>query len=175
MSKQASRRVIPIKVERPSDLTQDERSAVLNACARLKELPGALLPILHAVQESLTFVPKDAIPLIAQELNLSIAEVHGVVTFYHYFLQERPGRSVVHLCRAEACQALGSVALEGHVKSRLGIDYHGTTSDGAVTLEPVYCLGNCALGPSMMIDQQLHGRVTPERFDALLASGRERA
>jgi formate dehydrogenase subunit gamma len=175
MSKQASRRVIPIKVERPSELTQDERSAVLDACARLKQLPGALLPILHAVQEALTFVPKDAIPLIARELNLSIAEVHGVVTFYHYFLQERPGRSVVHLCRAEACQALGSVALEAHVKSRLGIDYHGTTGDGAVTLEPVYCLGNCALGPSMMIDQQLHGRVTPERFDALLASGRDRA
>jgi formate dehydrogenase subunit gamma len=175
MSKQASRRVIPIKVERPSELTQDERSAVLDACARLKELPGSLLPILHAVQETLTFIPKDAIPLIARELNLSIAEVHGVVTFYHYFLQERPGRSVVHLCRAEACQALGSVALEAHVKSRLGVGYHGTTSDGAVTLEPVYCLGNCALGPSMMIDQQLHGRVTPERFDALLASGRDRA
>ena len=175
MSKQASRRVIPIKVERPSELTQDERSAVLDACARLKELPGALLPILHAVQEALTFVPKDAIPLIARELNLSMAEVHGVVTFYHYFMQERPGRSVVHLCRAEACQALGSVALEAHVKSRLGVGYHGTTSDGAVTLEPVYCLGNCALGPSMMIDQQLHGRVTPERFDALLASGRDRA
>jgi formate dehydrogenase subunit gamma len=175
MSKQAPRRVIPIKVERPSELTQDERSAVLDACVRLKELPGALLPILHAVQEALTFVPKDAIPLIARELNLSMAEVHGVVTFYHYFMQERPGRSVVHLCRAEACQALGSVTLEAHVKSSLGVDYHGTTSDGAVTLEPVYCLGNCALGPSMMIDQQLHGRVTPERFDALLASGRDRA
>jgi formate dehydrogenase subunit gamma len=175
MSKQTPRRVIPIKVERPSSLTEAERSAVLDACTRLKELPGALLPVLHAVQEALTFVPKDAVPLIARELNLSIAEVHGVVTFYHYFLQERPGRSVVHLCRAEACQALGSVALEAHVKSSLGLDYHGTTSDGAITLEPVYCLGNCALGPSMMIDQQLHGRVTPERFDALLTSSRDQA
>jgi formate dehydrogenase subunit gamma len=175
MSKQTPRRVIPIKVERPSSLTEAERSAVLDACTRLKELPGALLPVLHAVQEALTFVPKDAVPLIARELNLSIAEVHGVVTFYHYFLQERPGRSVVHLCRAEACQALGSVALEAHVKSSLGVDYHGTTSDGAITLEPVYCLGNCALGPSMMIDQQLHGRVTPERFDALLTSSRDQA
>jgi formate dehydrogenase subunit gamma len=172
MSNQSSRRVIPIKVERPSSLTADERSAVLDACARLKGLPGALLPILHAVQEALTFIPKDAVPLIAHELNLSIAEVHGVVTFYHYFLQERPGRSLVHLCRAEACQALGSVALETHVKARLGIDYHGTTSDGAITLEPVYCLGNCALGPSLMIDQQLHGRVTAERFDALVAQTR---
>jgi formate dehydrogenase subunit gamma len=170
MNNQAPRRVIPIKVERPSTLSEDERAAVLDACTRLKDLPGALLPVLHAVQSALTFVPKDAVPLIARELNLSIAEVHGVVTFYHYFLQERPGRSLVHLCRAEACQALGSVALEAHVKTRLGIDYHGTTSDGAITLEPVYCLGNCALGPSMMIDQQLHGRVTPERFDTLLAA-----
>jgi formate dehydrogenase subunit gamma len=174
MSNQASRRVIPIKVEPPSSLSQAERAAVLKACARLKALPGALLPVLHAVQEALTFVPKDAVPLIARELNLSIAEVHGVVSFYHYFLQERPGRHVVHLCRAEACQALGSVALEAHAKEKLGVDFHGTTSDGAITLEPVYCLGNCALGPSLMIDQQLHGRVTAERFDALMTSSRER-
>ena len=174
MSNQASRRVIPIKVEPPSSLSQAERSAILDACARLKALPGALLPVLHAVQEALTFVPKDAVPLIARELNLSIAEVHGVVSFYHYFLQERPGRHVLHLCRAEACQALGSVALEAHAKAKLGVDFHGTTSDGAITLEPVYCLGNCALGPSLMIDQQLHGRVTAERFDALVTSSRER-
>jgi len=174
MSNQAPRRVIPIKVEPPSSLSQTERSAVLEACARLKALPGALLPVLHAVQEALTFVPKDAVPLIARELNLSIAEVHGVVSFYHYFLQERPGRHVLHLCRAEACQALGSVALEAHAKAKLGVDFHGTTSDGAITLEPVYCLGNCALGPSLMIDQQLHGRVTAERFDALVTSSRER-
>jgi formate dehydrogenase subunit gamma len=169
-----SRRVIPIKVEPPSSLSAAERTAVLDACARLKALPGALLPILHAVQEALTFVPKDAVPLIARELNLSVAEVHGVVTFYHYFLQERPGRHVLHLCRAEACQALGSVALEAHAKASLGVDFHGTTRDGAITLEPVYCLGNCALGPSLMIDQQLHGRVTAERFDALMTQSRER-
>ncbi len=174
MSNQASRRVIPIKVAPPSSLSAAQRSAVLAACARLKALPGALLPILHAVQEALKYVPKDAVPLIARELNLSVAEVHGVVTFYHYFLQERPGRHVVHLCRAEACQALGSVALEAHAKTALGVDFHGTTSDGAITLEPVYCLGNCALGPSMMIDQQLHGRVTAERFDALVTQSRER-
>jgi formate dehydrogenase subunit gamma len=174
MSNQSPRRVIPIKVERPSNLSAAEQSAVLDACARLKGLPGALLPILHAVQEALTFVPKDAVPMIARELNLSVADVHGVVSFYHYFLQERPGRHVMHLCRAEACQALGSVALEGHVKTRLGIDYHGTTSDGAITLEPVYCLGNCALGPSLMIDEQLHGRVTADRFDALMTQSRER-
>ena len=174
MSDQASRRVIPIKVEPASSLTSAQRTAVLDACARLKALPGALLPILHAVQEALRFVPKDAVPLIARELNLSVAEVHGVVSFYHYFLQERPGRQVVHLCRAEACQALGSVALEAHVKATLGVDFHGTTRDGAITLEPVYCLGNCALGPSLMIDQQLHGRITPERFDVLMTQSRER-
>ena len=174
MGNQSPRRVIPIKAEPPSSLSAAQRSAVLGACARLKALPGALLPILHAVQEALTFVPKDAVPLIARELNLSIAEVHGVVSFYHYFLQERPGRHVVHLCRAEACQALGSVALEAHAKARLGVDYHGTTSDGAITLEPVYCLGNCALGPSLMIDKQLHGRVTAERFDVLVTQNRGR-
>ena len=174
MSNQASRRVIPIKLEPPSSLSAAERSAVLDACGRLKALPGALLPVLHAVQEALKFVPKDAVPLIARELNLSVAEVHGVVTFYHYFLQERPGRHVVHLCRAEACQALGSVALEAHAKAALGVEFHGTTKDGAITLEPVYCLGNCALGPSIMIDQQLHGRVTAERFDALVTQSRER-
>jgi formate dehydrogenase subunit gamma len=173
MSNQSPRRVIPIKVERQSSLTAKEQSAVIEACMRLKGLPGALLPILHAVQEELRFVPKDAVPLIARELNLSVAEVHGVVSFYHYFLQERPGRRVMHLCRAEACQALGSVALEAHVKAKLGVDYHGTTRDGAITLEPVYCLGNCALGPSLMIDQRLHGRVTAERFDALVTQSLE--
>jgi formate dehydrogenase subunit gamma len=167
MSKQSARRVIPIKVEPASSLTAAERTAVLQACARLKELPGALLPICHAVQEQLGFVPKDAVSLIAHELNLSIAEVHGVITFYHYFLRERPGRHVVHLCRAEACQALGAQALEMHVKKSLGIDFHGTTADGSITLEPVYCLGNCALGPSIMIDEHLKGRVSPQRFDAL--------
>jgi formate dehydrogenase subunit gamma len=168
MSKQA-RKVFPIKVEPPSSLTPKERSAVMEACARLKALPGALMPILHAIQEALGFVPKDAVPVVANQLNLSIADVHGVVTFYHYFLREPPGRHVVHVCRAEACQALGSQALEAHVKQTLGIDYHATTIDGAITLEPVYCLGNCALGPSIMIDEHLKGRVSPARFDALMA------
>lgn len=169
------RKVIPIKLEPPSSLTPAQRVAVVDACARLKALPGALLPILHAVQESLSFVPKDSIPLIASELNLSIAEVHGVVSFYHYFRQTRPGRHIVHLCRAEACQAVGAQALEAHVKATLKIDFHGTTADGAISLEPVYCLGNCALGPSVMIDEQLQGRVTEQRFDALAAQMRARS
>jgi formate dehydrogenase subunit gamma len=170
MSKQSTRRVFPLKVEPALSLTSDERAAVTDACARLNSLPGALLPICHDIQQRLGFVPKDAVTLIAHALNLSIAEVHGVLTFYHYFRRERPGRHVVHLCRAEACQALGAVALEAHVKQSLGIEFHGTTTDGLVSLEPVYCLGNCALGPSIMIDEHLKGRVTAQRFDALVAS-----
>lgn len=172
MTSKSPRRVIPIKPEPVSSLNSDERGAVLEACARLKELPGGLLPIMHAVQESLGYVPKDSIPLIAREMNLSVADVHGVVSFYHYFRQSRPGRHVVHICRAEACQALGAHALEEHAKAKLKIDFHGTTDDGAISLEPVYCLGNCALGPSMMIDEHLKGRVTPLRFDALMAQVR---
>jgi len=164
--------VIPIKVEPPSALNSEARTAVESACARLKELPGALLPILHAVQLMLGFVPHDAVPLIARELNLSLADVHGVLSFYHYFRKEPGGRHVLHLCRAEACQALGAVQLEAHAKRSLGVDFHGTTADGAIRLEPVYCLGNCALGPSLMIDEQLQGRVTLERFDALMAQTR---
>ncbi|MGA2777244.1 MAG: formate dehydrogenase subunit gamma [Steroidobacteraceae bacterium] len=172
MTDASPRRVIPLKLEPPSSLSAGERAAVADACKRLKSLPGGLLPILHAVQEALGFVPHDAVPLIAGELNLSLAEVHGVLSFYHYFRKERGGRHVVHLCRAEACQAVGAVALEAHAKRSLGIDFHGTTADGAISLEPVYCLGNCALGPSVMIDEQLQGRVSPARFDALVAAAR---
>ena len=175
MSSPAPRRVIPIKLEPASTLSAVERSAILDACREGKEKPGALLPILHAVQDALGFVPPEAVGLIAKELNLSRAEVHGVVTFYHYFLTHRPGRHVVHLCRAEACQAVGAAALETHAKKSLGIDFHGTTADGAISLEPVYCLGNCALGPSMMIDNDLKGRVSPQRFDALMAALRAKS
>jgi formate dehydrogenase subunit gamma len=172
MTSPLPRRVIPLKAEPPSTLSPAERKAIEAACGRLKALPGALLPILHAVQAELGLVPKDAVPVIARQLNLSIADVHGVVSFYHYFRQHRGGRHVVHLCRAEACQALGAVALEAHAKRSLGIDFHGTTADGAISLEPVYCLGNCALGPSLMIDDQLQGRVSTQRFDALMAHAR---
>ncbi len=169
MGKKSSLRVIPVKVEPLSALSPAERTAVEEACTRLKSLAGPLIPILHAVQEALGYVPRDAIPLIATELNLSRAEVHGVVSFYHYFRREQPGRHVFHLCRAEACQSVGAVALEAHAKKTLGIEFHETTRDGAISLEPVYCLGNCALGPSLMIDDRLQGRVSPQRFDELVA------
>jgi len=175
MTSKPPRRVIPIKVEPPSTLSAKEKSGVLEICARLHSKPGALLPIFHAVQASLGYVPKDSVPLIAHALNLSLAEVHGVLSFYHYFRREPSGRHVVHLCRAEACQAVGAVALEMHAKRSLGIDFHGTTADGTISLEPVYCLGNCALGPSLMLDTRLQGRVSPERFDELVAQARTAA
>jgi len=173
MSNQSPKRVIPIRAEPAGSLSAADTRAVLDSCTRLASLPGALLPILHDVQSTLGYVPKDAVPLIANALNLSRAEVHGVVSFYHFYRTEKPGRHVLQLCRAEACQASGGVHLEAHARRTLGVDFHGTTADGAVTLEPVYCLGNCALGPSVMIDEQLQGRVTPERFDALIARARQ--
>lgn len=166
------KRVIPIREERASTLEAAQRALIEATCTRLRSLPGALLPILHAVQDALGHVPKDAVPLIAGALNLSMAEVHGVLSFYHYFRENPPGRHVVHLCRAEACQAVGAVQLESHATSTLGIGFHQTTADGAITLEPVYCLGNCALGPSLLIGATLHGRVSPQRFDELMAQSR---
>ena len=146
----------------------DWRPRVEAVLSRLKDEPGALMPILHGIQDDLGWIPDEAVPVIAQALNQSRAEVHGVVTFYHEFRRSPPGRHVVHVCRAEACQSMGANALVAHAKKRLGVDFHGTTPDGAVTLEAVYCLGNCALSPAVMIDQELHGRVTPTRFDALM-------
>jgi formate dehydrogenase subunit gamma len=172
MGKKSSLRGIPVKVEQASSLPTAERAAVLEVCARLKSSAGPLIPILHEVQSALGYVPHDAVPLIAAELNLSSADVHGVVTFYHYFRKDPPGRHVVHVCRAEACQSVGAVELEAHAKKSLGIGFHETTADGAISLEPVYCLGNCALGPSLMIDERLQGRVSPKRFDALIAQAR---
>ena len=131
-------------------------------------LPGALLPILHEVQDRLGFIPADAVTVIAHELNLSRAEVHGVISFYHLFRSSPPGQRVLYLCRAEACQSMGGRALESHVKTRLGVDFHETTPDGQFTLEPIYCLGNCACAPAAMVDREVYGRLTPERLDAVL-------
>jgi formate dehydrogenase subunit gamma len=150
---------------------QETVSAIV---ARLKDLPGALLPILHAVQEALGYVPSAAVPAIAEGLNLSRAEVHGVISFYHYFRETPPGRHTIHMCRAEACQSMNQPALEAHAKKALGVDFHGTTANGAFSFEPVYCLGNCACSPAIMVDGELYGRVTPERFDAILAQWEKR-
>ncbi len=130
--------------------------------------PGALLPVLHRVQERLGHVPPHYVPLIAHALNLSRAEVQGVLSFYHDFRSEPAGRHVLRICQAEACQAMGAGALSAHAQARVGAALHGTSGDRRFTLEPVYCLGNCACSPALMIDGVLHGRVSAERFDALL-------
>jgi formate dehydrogenase subunit gamma len=130
-------------------------------------LEGPLLPILHAVQADFGFIPQDALPIIAKALNLSRAEVHGVMSFYHDFRTEPAGRHIVKLCRAEACQAMGADSLADHAKARLSVDFHGTTANGAVTLEPVYCLGLCACAPAALIDGRVVGRVDPAQFDAI--------
>jgi formate dehydrogenase subunit gamma len=151
-------------------LTDIQRPAVLGIVAEHKSRPGPLIEILHGVQASLGYVPPAAVPVIAAELNLSRAEVHGVVSFYHFFRDHPVGRHVLRLCRAESCQSMGGVALGEHAKARLGIDFHQTTADGAFTLEPVYCLGNCACSPAMMIDDDLVGRVTSEMFDDIVTA-----
>ncbi|ODT99956.1 MAG: formate dehydrogenase subunit gamma [Pseudonocardia sp. SCN 72-86] len=133
---------------------------------------GALLPILHALQEELGHVPPSAVPVLADRLNLSTAEVHGVVTFYRDFRTTPPGRVTVRVCRAEACQAVGGEALMEHAAASLGVERGGTTADGAVTLDEVFCLGNCALGPAVQVGDRLHGRVTPARLDALIGQSR---
>jgi formate dehydrogenase subunit gamma len=144
----------------------EELSDILDEYQRV---PGPLLLVLHAVQRRLGFVPEEAVSYIAERLNLSRAEVHGVVTFYHHFRRAAPGRHVLQVCRAESCQAMGAERLAQHVQQRLGIQFHETTPDGAFSLEPVYCLGNCACSPAVMIDDELFGRVSAEQLDALLA------
>ena len=149
-------------------LSDQDRVSVAAIAREMAGLPGPLLEVLHRVQEKLGCVPAEAVPLIAVELNLSRAEVHGVVSFYHHLRSKSAGRRTVRICRAEACQSMNGAALEKHAQGRLGIGYGETTGDGAVTLEAVYCLGLCALSPALMIDREVHGRVTPARFDELL-------
>jgi formate dehydrogenase subunit gamma len=148
--------------------TASMQTTLQDITTRLKDKPGALLPILHEIQNALGYIPKDSITFIASELNLSRAEVHGVISFYHYFRESAPGHHTIHLCRAESCQAMGSKQLEAHVKNRLGIDFHETTPDGKFSLEPVYCLGLCSCSPAMQIDSEVFGRVSPETFDRSL-------
>jgi formate dehydrogenase subunit gamma len=135
-----------------------------------RDMPGGLLPLLHAVQAAIGYIPAKSVAEIATAMNLSRAEVHGVISFYHDFRSAPAGRHVLQICRAEACQAMGSRALEAHAKNTLGIDYGDTTADGAISLQPVYCLGNCACSPSVRIDDDVHARVDAQRLDALLAA-----
>lgn len=146
----------------PSGVTRD-------VLARHAGDPGALLPILHGVQDALGYIPPDVVPQIAAELNLSRAEVHGVVTYYHFFRDRPAGRHVVEICRAESCKSVGGDALMEHAEKVLGCKSHHTRSDGAVTLLPVYCLGLCAMSPNMMIDDKPFGRMSFAKLDAIAA------
>jgi formate dehydrogenase subunit gamma len=148
-----------------SGFTQSTAQEII---AALKDKPGALLPILHGIQDAMGYIPADCVPDIAATLSLSRAEVHGVISFYHYFRNTPPGKKTIHLCRAESCQAMGARQLEEHVKAKLGIDFHETTADGKFSLEPVYCLGNCACSPAMQIGKEIYGRVSADSFDAVI-------
>lgn len=145
-----------------------ESADVTTTIARYRQEPGALLPILHALQNQFGYIPPESVSAIADALQQTTAEIHGVITFYHQFRTTPPGKHRVQICRAEACQARGSRDLEAHAKASLGVEYHHTTADEAVTLDAVYCLGNCATGPNIRIDNQLYGRVSATRFDALI-------
>jgi formate dehydrogenase subunit gamma len=145
--------------------SEDRAASIIDAA---KHLDGASLPILHALQAEFGHVPTDAVPMVAHALNLSRAEVHGIVTFYHEFRRTPPGRHVLHVCRAEACQSVGGHALAEYAKERLGVDWHGATVDGTVTLEPVFCLGLCAIGPAGMLDGQPLAHLTAASLDKVL-------
>ena len=135
-------------------------------------MEGSLLPILHAIQAAFGHVPQDALPIIAKRLNQTRAEIHGVMSFYHDFREQPAGQHVLKLCRAEACQAMGADRVAAHAQKALGIDFHETTPDGKVTLEPIFCLGLCACAPAAMVDGRLVGRVDEAAVDAILAEVR---
>ena len=154
-------------------MLDDQQMRIDGHINALRTLPGALLPILHAIQDDLGYVPESSYPSIAYALNLSVAEVHGVVTFYHHFRTHPVGKHILHICRAESCKSMGADALEAYAKKTLGIDYHQTTADGAITLEPIYCLGNCACSPSIAVDEKVLGRVDEKRLNQIIAKARE--
>ncbi|MEZ0123001.1 MAG: formate dehydrogenase subunit gamma [Candidatus Reddybacter sp.] len=147
-----------------------DKAAIDAIIAQHQELPGALLPILHDIQHTAGYVPAETVPAIATALSLSRAEVHGVISFYHHFHSQPMGQHTVQICRAEACQSVGARELERHATSKLATELGHTTADGKISLEPVYCLGNCACGPSVQIGDEVHARVTPERFDVLISA-----
>jgi formate dehydrogenase subunit gamma len=146
----------------------EDRAAVI--VEEHRHLRGALLPILHAFQEEFGCIDDAAIPFLARELNLSRADVHGVVSFYHDFRRSRPGRHTVKVCRAEACQSMGCNDLVSHIENRLSVRLGETTPDDAFTIEAVFCLGNCALAPAVMVDKRLYGRVDTRRLDIILGA-----
>ncbi len=150
-------------------LSHEQRALIQAHIEAHQHVPGGLMPLLHAIQDDVGYVPESVYPDIAQALALSVAEVHGVVTFYHHFRTHPIGKHVLQICRAESCQAMGSEQLEAALKAKLGVDYHQTTADGAVTLLPVYCLGNCGCSPAVMLDDEVHGRMNADKVSELIA------
>jgi formate dehydrogenase subunit gamma len=145
--------------------TTERVAEILN---RHRGMEGALLPILHAIQEEFGHVPQEALPIIAQDLSLSRAEVHGVMSFYHDFREKPAGTHVLKLCRAESCKSVGADRVADHARRALGIDWHETTKDGKITLEPVFCLGLCACGPAAIVDGKLVGRVDETKLTQII-------
>ncbi len=140
-----------------------------------KDTPGGLMPALHGIQDALGHVPPDAVAAIADEFNLSRAEVHGVISYYHHFRTTPPARNVIQICRAEACKSMGADALVEHAKKHLGCELHGHSKDGEFTMEAVFCLGLCASSPAITVNEEVHARVTPQVFDDLVAHARSAA
>ena len=155
-----------------NDVPAPTADEIRDVVTPLTALEGPLLPMLHAIQAEWGHVPQAAVPVLADVLNLGRAEVYGVVSFYHDFRDHPAGRHILKICRAEACQSMGGAAMAAGVLDRLGVDWHGTTADGAVTVEPVYCLGLCACGPAAMLDGQLMGRVDGDRLVTALEAAR---
>jgi formate dehydrogenase subunit gamma len=150
-------------------MSADTGALVQEIIAKYRNMEGAALPILHAVQEAVGYVPESAIPMIAEALNVTRAEMHGVVTFYHDYRHEPAGRHVLKLCRAEACQAAGGRAVADRIRQKLGIDFGETSGDGRVTLDAIYCFGLCAVAPSAMVDGRLVGLVDAAAADEIVA------
>ena len=152
-----------------SALSTQELTKISAHIAAHKAMPGALLPLLHAIQDDIGWISEETYLPISKALALSVAEVHGVVTFYHHFQRHPVGKHILQVCRAESCQAMGSEQLEKDIKAALGIDYHETTKDGAITLLPIYCLGNCACSPAVMLDDEVYGRMSADKVADLVA------
>jgi formate dehydrogenase subunit gamma len=167
MAKKSNSPPASAQVKAPSNPVDVKALAV---CSAHGNKPDELLEILHALQHDLGYVPESTLPVIANALNLSRAEVHGVVTFYHDYKREPQGKHTIKICRAEACQAMGTDKLCDHAEKKLGTEMGGTSKDGKYTVEAVYCLGNCALSPAVMIGDDLYGKVDPKRFDEIVAS-----
>ncbi|MGI3168043.1 formate dehydrogenase subunit gamma [Pseudooceanicola sp. C21-150M6] len=154
-----------------SPAAQPDPALIASVIATWKDREGPLLPILHALQDAFGFIPAEAQAPICTALRITKAELHGVISFYHDFREAPAGRHVLKLCRAEACQAMGAPALHTAVLEALGLDWHGTSADGRVTVEPVYCLGLCACAPAAMLDERVIGRADPARIETALAEG----